>query len=150
MSEQQGRGCGCMGCVSSMVGIVFSVVLTAGILAVVEMSHAGADAAAIEAASKCDAVTSALGSPIEEAPMSFGCGEYNGGTNSATASFTIQVKGPKGRGSLTYHGSKRGGAWTINAATMEAGGKSIQVVPCGGGGGPGPTPRPKRRRPGRR
>lgn len=123
------------------MSLVMGVGITALSLGLVAGSHSGSDEAAVGAFQRCDAVTDALGSPIEKVPWRMSCGEYEGGGNHGEANWSITVRGPKGQASGWYSASYVGDdPWQVHAATLDlADGRTIRAVPCMSGS-PAPEP----------
>lgn len=133
-----GRTLGCGGCLSSLMAPLLGFPLTCGIFGIIEWSRSGSDAAAIAAFNACPAIVAELGAPIEEATLSTGCGEYEGGGSSGEAEWSMRLTGPKGSASAWYAGHYyNNNPWEIDSASVTlSDGRTLTAVPC-----PQPAPR---------
>lgn len=83
-------------------------------------------AEAFSRASQNPEVTAALGAPLTPG---FGMsGEIKETNGSGTANFSVPLNGPKGSGSLHVEARRSAGQWNFQAITVEAGGKTIDVL----------------------
>ncbi|MCC6335874.1 MAG: hypothetical protein IT380_18025 [Myxococcales bacterium] len=105
-------------------------------------------AEALQKANLNPEVTAALGSPITPGGMVQGAVKDSGGTG--TASLTVPIEGPKGKGTLYAEATKSAGKWNFTSLKADVGGKSVDLLTTppmkdllpGGGAPPGSEPRP--------
>jgi hypothetical protein len=142
-----GRPLGCTGCLGSLMAPLLGLPIVVLTLGGISMSQKGSDAAALAAYEACPAITAALGTPLEEATLSMGCGESSSGGGHGDAEWTITIVGPKGRASGWYHASYHGGGpWTVLSATATLpDGQTVSAVPCPSPAPPAPAPEPPAR-----
>jgi len=140
--EVKRGGCGCGGCVAGLGSLALVLSIAAiGVFFVVGMPKGGSDEV-IAAMAACPAVTAAMGSPLQKAPVSMGCGEQSSGGGSGSATWTIGVNGPTMSGDVSYQATYLGNQpWQILNAVVELDdGRTIVAVPCAGGSPPPQAP----------
>lgn len=79
---------------------------------------------------RCAAATELLGSPIVRAVVGCGLGSHESGGGGGHETFAFTVEGSKGRGRFSYWAEAHGGSWQVTSATLEADGKTIDMITC--------------------
>lgn len=89
---------------------------------------------ALQAVNACPSAVAALGSPITQPWVGLSCGNAETEDDDGSASWSMPVVGPNGRGTLDIQAGERGGRWQFGVLTLTAGGRTIDVLGCEAGG----------------
>ncbi len=123
---------------SIAAGVLFLPVLVVGISSA--PSCMGFGEPALAAVNACPAATAALGTPIAQSWMGISCGNAETEDDDGSASWSMPVAGPSGRGSLDIAAVERGGHWRFRSLVLSAAGHTIDIVACAAGGTGDMTP----------
>ena len=118
-----------------VVLLALAVVAVPGVTGALVRCDGSLDAA-VERVRACASAADALGADIGPSFVGLSCGSSRTEGAFGQASWETPVAGTRGRGTLRYAAEKRGEAWQVLSASVEVGGATLPVVPCGGGGGP--------------
>lgn len=86
---------------------------------------------------RCKRATDLLGDDAHPARIGVACGQTETSGGNGNASWTLPYTGSRDRGTVSFDAFKRGGVWTIDRATLEVAGETIDLVACGA-----PPPKP--------
>jgi len=78
----------------------------------------------------CPAAQAALGDDIRPAATGMSCGNAETSGSTGHASWSMPVKGSRGRGTYQFTVNKMGGPWQIQSATLTVDGQMINVATC--------------------
>jgi hypothetical protein len=90
----------------------------------------GAEEQVIQMIEACPSATRALGSDVSAAP-GMSCGNMETGGGSGYADWSFAVSGSRGRGSVSFVATERGGTWNVQNANLEVDGRTTNLVACG-------------------
>lgn len=79
---------------------------------------------------RCKRATELLGDDAHPARIGVACGQTETSGGNGNASWSFPYTGSRARGTVSYDAFKRGGVWTIDRATLEVGGETIDLVAC--------------------
>lgn len=106
------------GCLSVLVALGAFVAITLS-LVFGSMKSSDVYRRAVETVKASPAAVAALGTPIE--PGFFVSGNLSVNGPSGTASLSIPLSGPRGKGTVFAEATKRAGQWTFSLLVFEAG-----------------------------
>ena len=85
---------------------------------------------ALRAIEQCPAAASLVGTPVRRSWLGLSCGNAETADDNGYADWQFPVSGPQGRGSVSVVAEEHGGTWQLISGSLEAAGRTIDIVQC--------------------
>jgi hypothetical protein len=117
----------------ALLGLPVLVLVILGVFGSPTLATCGGHDEVVTAALRaCPRATALLGDDAHPARLGMACGSTETSGGSGRASWDMPYTGARARGSVSFDAEKRGGAWILHRAVLEAGGETIDLLACSG------------------
>jgi hypothetical protein len=123
-----------IGCLSFAPMLIFLVPVIAPSLFMSSCGMGDVEAQLLRKIESCPPALSVLGTDVGTAP-GWSCGDLQTAGGSGSANWSFAVSGSEGRGSVSFFALEIHNTWSLQSATLDAGGQAIDLLACAGNAG---------------